>query len=201
MKTMVILGSDRIALKALTFLDVDDSSILVVIDRSSSLIRLFRLIIKGRLSLKLILKMLYCQYLQNPVFLKKRDFLEIKCNADLLALIDKFHPRRIFLFRAGLIIDKDIISKNIPLMNIHCANIPQYGGLGSIQRAISDKSIYQNATLHQVTENIDTGVVFDMEPYLLDINRSYCHNELLAYGAGLRLLQRSIKSGIGVKKK
>ncbi|MFA7351316.1 MAG: formyltransferase family protein [Methylotenera sp.] len=200
MKTMLILGADRIAQKALTFPDVNATSILVVIDRSTSLGRLFRLIWRRRLSLMLVFKMLKCQCFRNSVSIPQQDYPEIKCNSDLLNLIDKYHPARIILFRAGLVINKEIISRGIPLLNIHCANIPEYGGLGSIDRAISDRSIYQNATLHQVTTTIDEGIVFDAEPYLLDIKKSYCHNENIAYEAGLRLLLRSINSDIGIEK-
>lgn len=195
MKTMLILGGDRIAQKALTYSDVHATSILVVIDRSTNLKRISRLIWRRRLSFWLVLKMFYCEKTRKKTIEKlQKHFPEIRSNKDLLALIDKSKPTKIILFRAGLVISKEIISRGIPLLNIHCANIPDYGGLGSIHRALKDGALNQNATLHRVTTTIDEGMVFDVEPYLLDSTKSYCYNEDIAYKAGLRLLVRNIQS-------
>lgn len=77
-------------------------------------------------------------------------------------------------------------------MNIHCAKVPEYGGLGSIERAIKNRALEQYATLHQVTTTIDKGEIFDLEPFYLDAQKSYCFNENTAYEAGLRLLSRTV---------
>ena len=61
-------------------------------------------------------------------------------------------------------------------------------GLGSINRALNDCAFEQNASLHQVTSTIDKGLVIDVEPFLLNGEKSYCYNENIAYQAGLRLL-------------
>ena len=78
-------------------------------------------------------------------------------------------------------------------MNIHCAKVPDYGGLGSIQKALDEKCYAQNSTLHQVTTTIDQGKVFDTESYKLDPNKSYFTNENIAYKSGLLLLQRTLQ--------
>lgn len=200
MKTILILGGDRIAQKALTCPDINATSPLIVIDRSTSLRRVARLVWRGRLSLWLVFKMFYCEQMRKSSPKSRQFFPEMKCNSDLIALIDEYRPARIILFRAGLVINKDVISRGIPLLNIHCANVPEYGGLGSINRALKDGSIHQNATLHQVTTTIDEGIVFDVEPYLLNTKRSYCYNENVAYEAGLKLLLRSVNSEIGISK-
>jgi formyltetrahydrofolate hydrolase len=194
MKTMLILGGDRIGRKAMESLQKSDS-LVIVIDRSTSFKRVAKLIWKKRLSLILILKMLLCEFRRDSPAVKSTAFTafsEIKNNKGLLALLDKHKPERVVLFRAGLVIKKDVISQGIPLFNIHCANVPDYGGLGSIDRALKDNALDQNATLHQVTTTIDEGHVFDVEPFRLNASRSYCHNEDVAYQAGLKLLRRTI---------
>jgi folate-dependent phosphoribosylglycinamide formyltransferase PurN len=94
------------------------------------------------------------------------------------------------LFRAGLIVGPAVLSTGVPVMNIHCARIPEYGGIGSIDRALRDGAYSQCATLHQVTTRIDEGEVHATEPYQLDPADGYCSNEDRAYDAGIRLLKR-----------
>lgn len=198
MKTMLILGRDCVSQKALEKIE-GCSSPQIVIDNSMSLVRLWRLIHRRRLSIPLLCKMFFCELRRKPKFEEKNNFMEIKNNGDILNLIDEYRPARIILFRAGLVINQEVISKGIPLLNIHCANIPDFGGLGVIQKAL-DKEVYnQNATLHQVTTTIDEGKVFEVEPYTLDPQKSYCYNENIAYDAGINLLLRALRSSIGIE--
>ena len=111
--------------------------------------------------------MFICE-LRRSSYSKNEKYSTISDNLDLIKIIDKIKPKKIILFRAGLVISREVISKGIPLLNIHCASIPEYGGLGSIDRALKNKSFSQNATLHQVTTTIDKGKVYDTEPYLLN---------------------------------
>ena len=189
MKTMLILGRDRIAAKALENLKESDS-LVIVIDRSTSIRRVAKLIFRKRLSFLLILKMIICDSRRKSPAVPSVSFPRIADNKDLLVHLNKYKPDRVVLFRAGLVINKEIISQGIPLFNIHCANVPEYGGLGSIARALKDGALEQNATFHQVTTTIDEGQVFDLEPFQLGLSRSYCQNEDIAYQAGLQLLYR-----------
>ena len=191
MKTMLVLGADRIAQQALESLKESDS-LVVVIDRSTSIKRVAKLIWRKRLSLILVFKMLICDLRRKSSSVPSVSFPGITNNKDLLALLNEHKPERVVLFRAGLLINKDVISQGIPLLNIHCAKVPEYGGLGSIDRALKDNALEQNATLHQVTTTIDDGQVFDVEPFRLNSSRSYCLNEDIAYQAGLKLLFRTI---------
>jgi folate-dependent phosphoribosylglycinamide formyltransferase PurN len=120
----------------------------------------------------------------------KTELPRVKSNAELAQVIDLHSPRRVVLFRAGLIVGDAVLSIGVPIMNIHCATIPRYGGIGSIQRALDDGAYRQCATLHEVTRTIDDGAVHATEPYSLDPALCYCENENVAYGAGIRLLQR-----------
>lgn len=199
MKTMLVFGADRIAQQALASLEPVDSTLVFVIDKSTSTKRLAKLIWRRRLSIRLVIKMLICELRRKRIDVSKFPLNAIRNNNDLLNLMDAHRPGRVILFRAGLVINKEIISRGIPLLNIHCANVPKYGGLGSIERALCDNAIHQNATLHQVTTAIDKGDIFDVEPYDLDKGKPYCYNENIAYFAGIRLLLRSVKSNIGAR--
>ena len=160
MKTMLILGNDRIAKNAINeFSQIN--SIITIIDKSTSLKRLFKLLLNRKLKLSLIIKMIHCEYKREPKRLGSNEYLSIRNNKDLLRIINETQPNKIILFRAGLIINNSIINTKVPLMNIHCARVPEYGGIGSIYRALKNKDINQCATLHQVTETIDKGKVYD----------------------------------------
>ena len=191
MKTLLILGGDKIARDALGTITASNN-LMVAIDNSTSLGRVVRLIAKRRIGLLLIIKMILCELIRTDPKISVKDFASIKNNSDVLRIIDEFKPQRIYLFRAGLVISREVIDRGIPLMNIHCAKIPEYGGLGSIARAIKDKAVEQHATLHQVTTTIDRGDVLDLEPFYLDPRKTYCFNENVAYQAGLRLLTRTV---------
>ena len=89
---------------------------------------------------------------------------------DLINEVKKNSPQRIILFRAGLIINKSVISLGVPLLNVHCAKIPEFGGIGSIAKALRNKSFEQEATLHEVSKKIDEGKVIDTEKFSLNPN-------------------------------
>ena len=161
-------------------------------DESGSISRIVKLVRGRKLSPRLVLKMLFCEITRRSV--KTRiGCKKITSNNDLLELITNYSPCKVILFRAGLIINKTVLAAGVLFYNIHCAKIPEYGGIGSIHRAIRDKSFKQTATLHQVTESIDSGVVYDTEPYELNPELGYCANEDKAYDAGIRLLVRVIR--------
>jgi methionyl-tRNA formyltransferase len=193
MKTILILGSDRIAQKALEGLK-ESGSLIIVVDRSTNIKRVVRLLWKKRLRLTFFFKMLICELRRSSSALPSTTLPGIVNNKDLLDLLRKHEPDRVVLFRAGLVINNDILAQGIPLLNIHCAKVPEYGGIGSIDRALKDNALEQNATLHQVTTAIDEGQVFDVEPFQLSASKSYCHNEDVAYQAGLKLLHRTIRN-------
>ena len=82
----------------------------------------------------------------------------------------------------------------IPIYNIHAARVPEYGGLGSIARALKDGALEQFASLHEVTSKIDEGKLLDTENFLLSPKASYFENEQTAYSAAIRLLMRRIQA-------
>ena len=78
----------------------------------------------------------------------------------------------------------------IKILNIHCAKIPEYGGIGVLDRALNNKAYKQEATLHIITERIDDGEIVAVEPYELKKNISYKANEEIAYSAGTQLFKK-----------
>ena len=192
MKIMLILGNDKLSGEALRALASIGDHVLVVVDCSTGLCRVFRLLIKKRLSLLLLIRMAWCSFLrkgENP----SRKFDRIKSNDSIQSLLKLHRPECVVLFRAGLVINVETINTGIPMLNIHCARIPEYAGLGSIYKALKDKAWEQEATLHRVTKTIDGGEVIISEPYRLDPQKSYCENEDIAYKAGIRLLGRALE--------
>lgn len=191
MKTLLVMGRDRISTSALSRIDESSPSLHIVIDESSSPRRLLRLIGQGRLGVFLVLKMAFCEFTRNAK-LPQNKYDTIRSNAELIDVISRIKFDRVVLFRAGLIINGAVIESGLPIMNIHCALVPEYGGLGSIARALKAGAIRQAACLHRVTTTIDKGEVLDREPYLLNLRESYCYNENIAYEAGIHLLQRTV---------
>jgi folate-dependent phosphoribosylglycinamide formyltransferase PurN len=198
-KTLLILGNDKIAGAALAQMKSSNSDIKILIDRSTNIKRVKILLQRRILSFSLILKMALCELIRKEK--KPNKALEgISSNLDILEVINDFQPERLVLFRAGLIINKEILNTGIPVLNIHAATVPDFGGLGSIDKAIKSKAYNQSACLHVVTSRIDEGLVLDKEDYLLDPKISYFLNEDIAYKAANKLLFRAIKKNYFLSK-
>lgn len=181
---LVVVGNDKIGRKFIN--QIDQSKFMIVLDESSSVSRVFKLLKNGSLNFSQLFQMFFSDLLRKNYPLTKK-YEAIKNNSDLINIIKKNNIKTIVLYRGGLIISKKIIDMNIRILNIHCAKIPEYGGIGSIQRALKDKAYNQEATLHVITEAIDRGEIIASTPYTLNNNFSYLVNENIAYDAGIKL--------------
>jgi len=190
-RTLVVLGNDKIANRALAQIQLNEDTE-VVIDRSTNIKRVLKLLKKNSLPPVLLCKMVLCEISRSGKP-PSRKYASIYNNQDLINEVKKSSPQRIILFRAGLIINKSVISLGVPLLNVHCAKIPEFGGIGSIAKALRNKSFEQEATLHEVSKKIDEGKVIDTEKFSLNPNASYCKNETIAYNAGIKLLKRIVE--------
>lgn len=190
MKTILILGNDKLGGKALDLLSANDD-VSVLIDRSTNSKRILRLFRKEILTIGLIFKMFFAEFLRKGSKPPK-SLAGISKNSELLRIINELKPDRLLLFRAGLIINKSILDTGLPMLNIHAARVPKYGGIGSINKALKDKAFEQFASLHEVTDRIDRGKLIDIEKYNLNPKVSYAENEKIAYDASLKLLQRNL---------
>lgn len=189
-KNLLIIGNDKIAGEVSRKISSDRNCI-VYIDKSSGFFRVMKLLKKRVLSPTLLMKMFFCELLRKGNK-PNIEFQSIRHHEDLLKAVAEHKPDRLILFRAGLIVNKSIIDTGIPILNIHAATIPDYGGIGSIARAIKDKAYNQNASLHVVTKRIDDGEVIDCIAYTLSPTLSYCQNENVAYKAAQQLFLETI---------
>lgn len=185
MNSLLVVGNDKLGRRLVNRLG-PVAGVTVVYDCSSDYSRAFKLFWKGVLSLSTVLKMALSERKRLDFIVPNSD--TITNNQELLSLITALNPETIYLFRAGLIINRQVIATGIPVLNIHCASLPHYGGLGSIARALHDGAYQQEATLHRVTTRIDDGQVLATIPYMLDPSASYYANEETAYEAGIALV-------------
>jgi len=189
-KNLLIIGNDKIS-GEISIKITNNRNCIVYIDKSSGFFRIIRLLKKRVLSPTLLMKMFFCELLRKGNR-PNIEFPSMRHHGDLLKAIEEHKPDRLILFRAGLIINKSIIDTGIPVLNIHAATVPDYGGIGSIARAIRDKAYNQYASLHVVTNRIDDGEVVDCIAYTLSPTFSYCQNENVAYKAAQQLFLKTI---------
>ncbi len=190
MKTLLILGNDKISQLVASKIS-SNINLKILIDKSNNLKRIYKLLTKRVISPLLFIKMFYCEF-KRKNFHSLKSFESIHDNKMLVSFVEKHNIKKIILFRAGLIIGKTLIKKKITILNIHAAKVPQYGGIGSIQKALKKKELNQYASLHLVKVAIDKGKVLDKEKYNLIPNKSYCYNEGIAYRAASKLLSRTL---------
>ena len=189
----IISGDENSKTLAAMFLqDIARDKYFLVEDHSMSLKKIWNLIKKRRIGFIWLLKQVFASYKQkqflkgnysniaiikpDATIRKHSEFLEfIESNSDI---------NTIFAFRAGIILQKSLISK-LRCINTHYASLPSYGGLGSIQKALDDKAYQQNATIHEMETTIDSGKILLTQPYELNPKLPYWQNELKAALAGV----------------
>lgn len=195
-KVIFITSFDYYGKRAIELIAKNDNNNIIIIDNSNNFKRILKILKKGKIKILTILKIIFAEILRNIYGYRKyrnikiSNFFTIKSNNDLLIYIKKYKPDCLLLYRAGLIISKEILNLDISILNIHCANIPEFGGLGSIEKALEKKQYLQNAVLHEVTSSIDSGKVLMKQKYKLNKNFSYFRNENIAYEAGLILIKK-----------
>jgi methionyl-tRNA formyltransferase len=188
-KYMLVIGNDKLGRRLLARLG-DPVEQLIVVDQSTDFQRVWKLIRRGSLQLSWVIQMAWAEWRRSDTPVGKRP--AIFNNDDLLRLIQVEQLRRIYLFRAGLIVNRKVLESGVEVLNVHCARLPAYGGLGSIARALAAGAYEQEATLHRVTTRIDDGEVLATEPYQLHKALSYGENEERAYEAGIKLLCKEL---------
>lgn len=186
-KILVIVSPDKLGRFFLSQAP-QDQKIIYAYDHSSNYKRLFKLIIKRILKIRTVFLMQWAECSREKIAILNEPTEIIHNNIDLRKLINKENITTVYLFRAGLIISKITLKEQVDFLNIHCAKIPEYGGIGVLDRALRNKAFKQEATLHVVTETIDSGQVISVEPYAMSPQNSYQQNEDIAYRAGADLL-------------
>lgn len=194
-KTLILIGNDKIGRHAYVKISnnkLDLSNFDFALESSTNIFRIYRLIYNRRISVQCFFKMAFSELVRKNYPLIENNYA-IRSDKDLYKLLSENGYRQVILFRGGLIINKRNLSLGVPFLNIHCANIPEYGGLCSIHRALKDGALHQRCCLHMVTVKIDDpSEILDTEPYTLNPGKSYFWNEEIAYTAGIELLTRFI---------
>lgn len=193
MKTLLLVGDDKIGRALLARIP---PGVETALDRSSNWRRAARVALKGAVSLAALWLMWRAESRRRDT--RTGPFPSVRSNAELLKRVRQARTDRLFLFRAGLIVNRELLAAVPEVLNIHCARLPEYGGLGAIYSALRRADYGQCATMHRVTARIDAGEVVATLPYVLDPARSYFENEQIAYEAGMRLLLDQLaRSGDG----
>jgi hypothetical protein len=185
---LLVVGRDKTGL-ALAARAARIPDVTIYADASGDYRRVLRLIRTGRLPVTWLARMMWAE-LRRPTP-AHREIPELQTNRELLSLVAN-GVRTIFLFRAGLIVNREVLASGAAIFNVHCASLQGYGGIGAIPRALNDRAFDQVATLHRVTTRIDEGEVIATQPYRLDPRRSFRANEDVAYDAGRTLILRHL---------
>ena len=190
MTTLVIISNDKIGGQALKEMH-NCKDIEIFCDRTINIKRVIKLLKRKKLSIILVFKMFLAEIFRKG---KKpnKNITTIKSNMNLLEILKKKNYEKIILFRAGLIIKNKVIETGINILNIHAASLPDFAGIGSINKALTDKAYYQRATLHKLIETIDSGEVISEIAYKLNPKKSYLDNENIAYSAAIKLLIKTL---------
>jgi len=191
MNILLVVGNDKLGRKLISKIaDIDD--IHIVLDCSSNLKRILKILLKGILPFRYLSKMFLAEITREDYKIRAKE--KIYNNDDLLRIIHATEIKRIYLFRAGLIVNRQILQTGVEIRNVHCATIPRYGGLGSIAKALEESKYDLQATLHRVTEKIDDDAeIYATKSYKLQKEISYRDNEDIAYDAGIELLLSELK--------
>lgn len=188
-RTLLVVGDDKTGRRLLAHLG-PSPDLAVVLDHSATPGRVWRLLRRGALPWPLLARMALAEWLRQDW--PRPDLPAVAASRDLVRAARDCGAERILLFRAGIIIDAEGLAAGIPFLNVHCASLDGFGGLGAIARALAAGALEQQATLHRVTARIDQGEILDREPYRLDPALGYRASEDLAYDAGIRLVLRTL---------
>jgi methionyl-tRNA formyltransferase len=183
MKSIYIIGDDKIGRRAMNALGQDK---LIFRNQAVSSLRVLKLIRRNAVDFRDIVKMGWADLGRE-----NQDIAEypiVKTNGDLVRYIADEKPDRVVCYRAGLVLNRQVLRLGPQFLNIHCADLPDFGGLGSIPRALRAGAFDQNACLHEMSLEIDAGRVLHRESYQLSHAKTYRENEDLAYAAGRKIL-------------
>jgi methionyl-tRNA formyltransferase len=187
-KKLILFGSDKISnfyeKKSYNF-----NNIIIARDNSTNIKRILKLLYKRSLNIKILYKIFYANILRKKIKIKNNIPL-INNNKELLKICKKNNVTTLILFKVGLIINSELLNSKIKIINIHCADLPAYAGLGAIYKAIKNKDLKQYSCAHIVHKNIDMGNILHKFKYELSLSKTYLENENVAYKAGFELLKK-----------
>lgn len=191
---VLIVGNDKIGRKLIHKIESARYNISIYIDKSPVFSRVMKLLLKRSIKLAHLIKMFFAELVRQDFKIKRYPY--VSSNGDILRLINNERPKIIYFFRAAIIVNKSVIDTGVKLINVHSASLPKYGGLAAIARALENKDYMQSATMHLITEKIDSGDIIRQKDYELKKNEPYWKNENIAYDAGIDTLLDEISKKI-----
>jgi methionyl-tRNA formyltransferase len=192
----LLIGSDAVTRNLIATVTPGRPDLLIVEDRSLGPKKILRLLLRRRVKPTWLLQQALSRARQAAETRgtgSEIPMRSVRNNAELQDLL-RAHPsvQKLICFRAGLILHGSIMER-VPCLNIHCARLPDYPGLGAIRSAMDREDYGQKATLHRVTRSIDEGEILREKPYVLRPELPYWRNELIAYRAGAELLAEVLR--------
>lgn len=191
-KIVVIVGDDKLGRQAAAELLALQPGTAIYLNRSVNALRLWKLLRHNPWLARDLLRMFIAELGRKEAVIPRLPALYD--SAQVLEMIAREKPDTVICFRAGLIFGKKILNSGPQFLNLHYADLPQWGGLGAIARALRAGAFQQNACLHEMQLEIDAGKVLARQPYTLDPKRSYKENEEAGFAAGMALLTSILKN-------
>ncbi len=185
-KIVLVIGDDKLGHKAVADILAMQIPVTIYLNRSVSPERIIKLLRRNIHMAGDFTKLFLAELFRKDTPIPPLPTLQN--GAEILRMICLEKPDIVVCFRAGLILGKKILESGPLFLNLHYADLPEWGGLASIARALRAAAYQQNACLHRMTAQVDGGGVLMKTPYLLDPHLSYKANEERGFEIGLELL-------------
>jgi methionyl-tRNA formyltransferase len=123
------------------------------------------------------------------------DIYSINCEQGI-SRVNEFKPDLIVSIRFGLILQAEVIAiPKFGIINLHSGELPTYRGVMATFRAMQQNAIECGTTLHYINDSgIDSGEIISISKQPLDYQRSYLHNTLSLYKAGIKDVVNAIST-------
>lgn len=188
-RTIFFIGDDKLGHRAIQALPEDAP---IWLNRTMNLTRVLKLLRRRSIIPSDLLAMALADLRRKDTAIPQLPV--VTSNADVEHVVKSERPARVVCFRAGLIFNRATLRSGPQFLNIHYADLPAWGGLGALRRALRAGALDQAACLHEMLPEIDAGQVLYREPFRLNPATSFKENEDRAFSAGLAVL-KAIASG------
>ena len=115
MDDVLLVGDDKIGWQMLSRV-AELGNVACFFDKSGGVRRTAELIRKGALDITVVAQMAWAELTRADF--KTLNERSIKSNKELLAVLKSLGARRLYLFRAGLIVNQEVLNSGIEIMNV-----------------------------------------------------------------------------------
>jgi hypothetical protein len=195
-KIVLIIGDDKLGHRAVADLLPRYPNVPIYLNRSRNPKRLYKIVRKNIGLLWYFIQLFWAEYRRTDTDIPSMSIIEN--SQDVLDMIAREKPGTVICFRAGLVFGKNLLGSGPRFLNLHYADLPLWGGLASLPRALNAKAYDQHACLHEMVLEIDGGDVLHRQFYRMDPKRTYRENEDVGFDAGLTLLRRVVSGELAL---